>query len=172
MGTRRARQGGKNSVGETNLSSLDTMSNCSGKVGGEGEVFGLSERTTSCVGLGCKLAVRAEIISRVTPSYGVTACCCLVLFGMSLFASSAAPSTGKSWERFPAMAKMAYIPVPRSLIHHSHLHLSISSEKCFFLSRGHVSDHRQMDIPQRAQEAHDQVEPMDHLIFSSYQSKI
>lgn len=117
-GTRRARQEGKNSMGETNLTSLDTMSNKEG-----GKLDHLKERPAVLAQGANRLTLVAEMVSRVTRGCGVTACCCPGLFITSFFASPPTRSTGAAadrWGRFPAMKKMSYVPLSLSLIHHTH----------------------------------------------------
>lgn len=115
-GTGRARQEGKNSVGETNLSSLDTMSNKDG-----GKLDSLKERPAVLAQGANRLTLVAEMVSRVTRGC-VTACCCSGLFIMSFFASPATLNTGSCWQ----MRKVSYngknvlcFSSP-SLIHHTH----------------------------------------------------
>lgn len=93
-GTRRARQEGKNSVGETNLTFLDTMSNKEG-----GKLDHLKERPAVLAQGANRLTLVAEMVSRVTRGCGVTACCCPGLFITSFFASSPTRSTGAAADR-------------------------------------------------------------------------
>lgn len=74
-GDKEGKARGKKSVGETNLSSLDTISN--GYGGGGGGLAVLARGAN-------RLILGAEAISRVTCGCGVTACRCPVLFSMSL----------------------------------------------------------------------------------------
>lgn len=92
-GARRARQEGKNSVGETNLSSLGAMSNKDG-----GKLDHLKEWPAVLAQGASRLTLVAGMVSRVTRGCGVTACCCPGLFITSFFASPATLSTGSWWQ--------------------------------------------------------------------------
>lgn len=88
-GTRRARQGGKKSVGETNLHSLYAMRNKDA-----GKLDHLKGQPAVLAQGANRLTLVAEMVSRVTRGCGVTACCCPGLFIVSFFASPATLSTG------------------------------------------------------------------------------
>lgn len=114
-GTRRARQEGKKSVGETNLSSLDAMSNKDG-----GKLDHLKEWPAVLARGASSLTLVAGMVSRVTRGCGVTAWCWPGLFITSFFASPATLSSGSCWQMKVSCNGKSVLCSSSTLPHPSH----------------------------------------------------